>query len=459
MNIPCSSNSLLFALALAICGCSVSESSFEPGPAKNIILISLDTVRPDHLGTYGYPKDTSPTIDRLAEKGAVFNDAVAVSPWTRPSNATLLTGVYPLQHGARTFRSTLSADVPSLPELLAPAGFRCAAIVSSMLINERSGLDRGFEFFRYVSEWKRLPGGGKRSQDPGTRVTRDAIEWLDANAESRFFLFLHYYDAHSDYWAADEFQRLFASDYEGEVNGSTAQLMAVLRGERQLGEGELEHLKALYDAEIRQLDDEIRKLIEYLESEGLDRSTAILVTSDHGEEFMEHGGVLHARTYFREVIGVPLVMAGPGVPQGWRSDVVASHVDIAPTLLALAGLPVPPSMAGLDLARFWSSSPPPPTSRHLFAEADHSNDVPDQYRMVRSGSHKLIVDRRTGVYQFYDLAVDPAERHDVGEKHPERVREQLAALRAFEAEQRVPGGSLDLSSDDLEALSVLGYVE
>ena len=140
----------------------------------------------------GYVADD---LDRLAEKGAVFNDAVAVSPWTRPSNATLLTGVYPLQHGARTFRSTLSADVPSLPELLAPAGFRCAAIVSSMLINERSGLDRGFEFFRYVSEWQRLPGGSKRSRDPGTRVTREAIEWLDANAESRFFLFLHYYDA------------------------------------------------------------------------------------------------------------------------------------------------------------------------------------------------------------------------------------------------------------------------
>jgi arylsulfatase A-like enzyme len=456
---PCHPISFLLALALTASGCSAPEPPFAPGPAANLILISLDTVRPDHLGAYGYPKATSPTIDRLAEAGALFRDAVAVSPWTRPSNATLLTGVYPLHHGARTFRTKLAADVPSLPEILGRSGFQSAAIVSSMVINEKSGLDRGFDFFRYVSEWQRLPDGRKRSRDPGHRVTREAIRWLDARGESRFFLFLHYYDAHSDYIAADEFQSLFVTDYDGKVDGSTAQLTAVLRGRRRLDDGDVVHLTALYDAEVRQIDDEIRKLLEYLEQEGLEEITAVVVTSDHGEEFMEHGGVLHARTYFREVIDVPLVMAGPGVPPGWRSDAVASHVDIAPTLLALAGLPVPASMAGLDLTRYWGPSPPPAKDRYLFAEADHSNQIPDQYRMVRRANYKLIVDRRDGVARLYDLTADPDERHDVGGKHPERVREQLAALRAFEAEPKASGGSLDLSREDLEALRELGYAE
>ena len=232
-----------------------------------------------------------------------------------------------------------------------------------------------------------------------------------------------------------------------------------MRGRRRLDDGDLAQLTALYDAGVRQVDDEIRKLLEYLEQEGLEETTAIVVTSDHGEEFMEHGGVLHARTYFREVIDVPLVMAGPGVPPGWRSDVVASHVDIAPTLLALAGLPVPASMAGLDLTRYWGPSPPPAKNRYLFAEADHSNQIPDQYRMVRHANYKLIVDRHSGVARLYDVAADPEERRDVGGKHPGRVREHRAALRAFESEPKAAGGSLDLSREDLEALRELGYAE
>jgi arylsulfatase A-like enzyme len=444
---------------LACFACSAPEPPFGPGPARNLILISLDTVRPDHLGAYGYDKNTSPTIDRLAAAGALFTDTVAVSPWTRPSNATLLTGVYPLHHGARSFRTVLAKDVPSLPELLGQAGFQTAAIVSSIAIDETSGLDRGFDSFRYVSEWQNLPGGERRPRDPGSSVTRNAIHWLSGRGETRFFLFLHYYDAHSDYSPRAEYRRLFAGDYSGPVTGSTDQLMEVVEGRRRLSEADVVQLTRLYDAGIRQLDAEIGELLRHLDEQDLARDTAILVTSDHGEEFMEHGGVLHARTYYREVIDVPLVVAGPGVPPGWRSDAVASHIDIAPTLLGLAGLPVPSAMDGLDLGRHWGRGPLPPEDRILFAEADHSNETSDQYRMVRTARYKLILNRRNGVARFYDLVADPDERHDVRLKHLADVNEQLAALHDFEATRVVSRRSLDLSRERREALRQLGYVE
>jgi len=453
---------LLLWLALAASGCfacSAPEPPFGPGPARNLILISLDTVRPDHLGAYGYDKDTSPTFDRLAAEGALFPDTVAVSPWTLPSNATLLTGVYPLHHGARSFHTVLAEGVPSLPELLGQAGFQTAAIVSSIAIDETSGLDRGFDFFRYVSEWQNLPDGERHPRDPGRDVTRNAIQWLSGRGDARFFLFIHHYDAHSDYSPRDEYRRLFAGDYSGSVTGSTDQLMEVVEGRRRLSEADVAHLTQLYDAGIRQLDAEIAKLLRYLDEQHLTQDTAILVTSDHGEEFMEHGGVLHARTYYREVIDVPLVVVGPGVPPGWRSDAVASHIDIAPTLLGLAGLPVPSTMDGLDLARHWGRGARPPGDRILFAEADHGNETIDQYRMVRTARYKLILNRKNGAARFFDLVADRDERDDVRLEHLARVNEQLAALHDFEATQVVSRRSLDLSRERREALRQLGYVE
>jgi arylsulfatase A-like enzyme len=455
---------LLFCLPLAW-GCSREEAADSPGPARNLILISLDTVRPDHLGAYGYPKPTSPTIDRLAQSGAMFRDAVAVSPWTLPSHATLLTGVYPRRHGARYYDSSLALDLPSLPELLAAAGFRSAAIVNSLLLEKSSGLARGFDDFQYVSEWREFPDGRKQPVDTGGQVTEAAIRWLSERGEAPFFLFLHYYDAHSNYAARGEYRQLFASDYRGEINGSTRQLMQVVKGSRQLDAADLEQLEGLYDAGLRQLDDEVARLLKHLAQETLTRDTAVLITSDHGEEFMEHDSVLHARTYYREVIGVPLIIAGPGVPQGWQSDFVASHIDMAPTLLGLAGQPVPSSMEGLDLTKLWRSGPAADSNpsigaeRYLFAEADHHNEEPDQYRMVRSAQFKLILDRRSGASVLYDLAADPAEQRDVRRERPQLADAHLAALRSFEAARKGSGPSVELSSEERDALRELGYAD
>jgi arylsulfatase A-like enzyme len=376
--------SISIALFLAGCPGSTIDTDERAGAhARNVILISLDTLRADHLGVYGYDKPTSPSLDALAARGAVFLDAVAVSPWTLPSHATMLTGLYPLHHGARSYHTRLSDSVPSLAEIFSHAGFETAAVVSSQFIDRTSGLDRGFAVYHYVQEFSQPASGPKRPRNPGALVSQEALRWLSQRSDRPFFLFLHYYDAHSNYAPKRKYRRAFVTPGErSPINGTTLQLMQVLSGKRTLSESDLERLIALYDAEIRQLDDEIQKLLNALDESGLRESTLILVTSDHGEEFMEHGGVLHARTYYTEVISVPFLMAGPGVPQAWRGELPISHIDVAPTLLSLAGLAVPKEMAGIDLSRLWRESSASVPDRYLFAEADHSNAQPDQYRMV-----------------------------------------------------------------------------
>ncbi len=447
---------VLAGCTLAGCGEAAAPPPFAPGPPTNLILISVDTLRPDRLGAYGHERATSPTLDRLAEEGVLFTRAVAVSPWTLPSHASLLTGVYPSRHGARDYDHRVSSGVPALAKHLRAAGFETGAIVSSTVLGPRSGLERGFDRFQQISEWS-SGIGGRRLRNPGADVTAAARAWLEAGPAEPFFLFLHYYDPHSDYAAREEFRARFVTPYAGEINGSTSQLLEVLAGARQLDAADLRRLLELYDAEIRQLDEELRSLLEGLDAGGLSGRTALLVTSDHGEEFMERGAVLHARTYFDEVIAVPLILRGAGVPRGMRSEIPASLVDVAPTLLSLVGLPVPPSMEGRDLSALWRSGAPRPGPRYVFAEADRAHGVPDRFRMVLDERYKLIADRVSGETQLYDLREDPGERHDLAGERPDLVRERLEALEAWVARGVAQPSPVDLSEEDREALRALGY--
>jgi arylsulfatase A-like enzyme len=365
---------------------------------------------------------------------------------------SMLTGLYPAEHGVYPPEAVLPADIPTLAELFQKEGYRTGGITEGCYVSGDFGFARGFDVFFDDSD--RGPTGVRQTFDRG-------IQFLGQLAEKdRFFLFLHTYSVHVPYEPPEAYRSLYWPGAIPQTFEPTGQnLVAVNRGLSEVTEEAVRYYESLYDAAIRHLDDEIQRLFNELESMGLIDDMTVIITSDHGEEFMEHGGVLHARTYYREVIDVPLIVAGPGVPPGWRSDAVASHIDIAPTLLGLAGLPVPSAMDGLDLGRHWGRGPLPPEDRILFAEADHSNETSDQYRMVRTARYKLILNRRNGVARFYDLVADPDERHDVRLKHLADVNEQLAALHDFEATRVVSRRSLDLSRERREALRQLGYVE
>lgn len=300
---------LACAALLGAPACQRSADGPTP-PRSNLILVSVDTLRPDHLGAYGYDRPTSPELDAFAAAGAVFEQAVSTALWTLPSHASMLTGRYPANHGLRGLGSRPEDGVPTLAEALRAAGYRTVAFVNSTYFAERYGMRRGFDAFEYVKEDK--------SQVRPSLVTLNAANWLAAVDDEPFFLFLHVYDVHSDYRALPRFSRMFLRPYEGRFDGSTEQLIDVQDEGARIGPADIRRLIDLYDAGIRQTDMVLGQLFDLLDELELADHTLVIVTSDHGEEFFERGSVLHGSGMYDELFRVPLLVRGPGVPPGVR---------------------------------------------------------------------------------------------------------------------------------------------
>jgi arylsulfatase A-like enzyme len=421
---------------------------------SNVLLISIDTLRADHLSCYGYARPTTPAIDRLAAEGVLFEQVIANSPWTLPSHGSLLTGLNPRNHGLKSHLTGLPDDIPTLATLLGDAGYATMGLVNSRNLSPRYGLHRGFAKYREYPTRE----DGKRVRS-GAQQISDAIAWLEEGSDGPFFMFIHNYDVHSHYDPAPEFLALFAAPYDGEIKGRTVDLQRVRRGELMLSEADRRHVIDRYDGGIRQLDADLGRLFEHLERSGLSETTIAIVTSDHGEEFLEHGGVLHGRTMYGEVLDVPLILRGPGLPAGVRVRGLVSLSDILPTVLGLVGIAAPKT-DGMDLAPTWEGGGAIPEDRAAFAEADHGNAKQDIKRMVRVGNVKLIYDRLAGRRELYDLGRDPSEQRDIAAADPDTVQLLMRQLERYEA-----GGARDaielapLSQEEMEHLRSLGYLQ
>lgn len=473
---------------------AATEQPSSPSP-RIVLLISIDTLRADHLGLYGYDRFTSPTLDMLGAAGTVFDDASAPAPWTLPSHTTMLTGLTPRTHHVVTFSTALDPATPTLPGLLRERGWKTAAAVStSWLRRERYNVTKDFEHYIYVETkpWRR---------SPNTWITDRATEWITESPDEPIFLFLHYFDVHGDYVSESGYESMFVKPYDGPADGTSWQLlMSYLEPEyiemckknfdREKcgfgkGDGEklldadfvrpvfeardIEHLKDLYDAGIRQMDTEISRLLAFLRKQGLDDETLVIVTSDHGEEFMEHGRLDHFMSPHQEVLHVPLLLRGPGIPSGLRIDAPVSLVDLVPTILDLTGLPPHEPTEGRSLVPLIEgASDAPFRTRALFGEAPggltYENITPGIFpviRTIRRDNWKLVYDSKQDAYALYDLSTDPLERVDLsGEKSA------LAAALAEEMARRYEGftpdtlenAKVELSDEEIEELRALGYV-
>jgi len=422
-----------------------------PDRPRNVLLISIDTLRSDMLGCYGYDRPTSPNLDRLAAEGALFLDVTSTSPWTLPSHASLLTGLYPTHHGLKSHDRKLPESITTWAEVLTEHGFRTAAIVNSHYVGRRYGFDRGFAEFSHVRE---NPGGWRPSH-----VERLAIQWLKVPQERPFFLFLHFYDVHSDYAVQPEYREAFVRPYAGPVDGSTEQLKRFRQGKFPLDAEDTAHLVDLYVASIRQMDDGIGRILGVLEERGLADDTLVIVTSDHGEEFLEHGGVLHGRTQFQEVMRIPLVFRGPGVEAGLRVETPLSLADVMPTALAALGVGDAPLADGVDASPLLRGrSMAELNGRVIFGEADHNNEQNDITRSVRYQKFKLTYNRLTDAKTLYDLESDPTETEDVQSQHTylvDLLRERLQpTLEASAQGEMLPS----LTAEQIEMLGALGYL-
>lgn len=430
-----------------------------PRPAR-VVLVAIDTLRSDHLSGYGYGRETTPRLDAMAAADGVrFEAAYASSSWTLPSMTSVLTSLHPHQHGVENRGLRLKDDVPTLAGAFAAQGWRTAAFVTHVYVTSLFGLQSGFAEFHELSidlEFKE--GRQLRAAD----AARHARAWLDANGDAQAFLYLHLFDPHWDYDPPASHRGRFSDpDYRGEATGRWEHLKGFL-GPRRMPDGDLAQTIGLYDDEIAYTDAVLGDLFDELRAAGRWDDTLVVVLSDHGEEFQDHGSFHHIRTLYEEVLRVPLLLKLPGGrPAGWRAAVPerVRTLDVAPTILELAGLRVPPSFRGRSLLPLMRA---PGDDRPVFARTRRHNR--DKIAFV-AGSRKLITHfgGKARPDELYDLGADPEERRSLAAADPAQVAEMRAALDAYlDAESVAEGGAVadvDLSPKVVEHLRRLGYVE
>jgi arylsulfatase A-like enzyme len=438
-------------------------------PPRVIVLISLDTLRPDHLGTYGHVRDTSPVLDALADRGVVFEDASSTAPWTLPAHASMLTGFYPSEANVRRSPNRLPASISSLATQFRKAGYRTVGIASNLWFTI-GALFQGFDDWENlddeIADFLRGTANATEQTTEGLseQITQRGLKALNAHREHPIFLFLHYFDIHSDYVSRPEFEGLFLpGDFRSKsrLDGSTKQLSLIKAGTIELNDREQEELRILYDAGIRQLDDRLAPLFDWIEKEVGWKQALVVVTSDHGEAFFEHdSNVSHGDAQYQEQIRVPLIMAGGELPAGLRITEPVSIVDIAPTLLGAAGIIPANPLPGYDLARHWEKGEVPGSSRAIYAQSAPSVNR-DWLRAVRRGHHKLIINTKLGTRELYDLSADPAETENLAAAQPELTRRLAALLAAFERRHPDPEREPEFEIDEAtrERLRALGYTE
>ncbi len=457
---------LLAALGLAVVGLSCRKPVEPPRP--NLVLISIDTLRADHLTAYGYERATSPEISRLANEGVLFEQAFSQSPKTATSHMSLFTGVYPPAHrvanwGERRNRR-LSDDVPTLATLLAQSGYRTEAYTNGGNVSARLGFDQGFDVYQEHRGADPAFEGASRALD---RFVRD-----DRGVPAPFFLFIHTFEVHDPYVPPAEFADQFVDpSYSGDIVGSQAELERLAGGGNYWARNaefwsrvdrddpaDIQHLKDLYDAEILFTDSQFAAFNENLRSLGLEDETIVVVLSDHGEEFLEHGGFLH-NALFQEILHVPLIFRFPpslGLASGRRIPNVVRLVDVVPTLLEVLGLPVPDHLQGESLL-------PLVEGDEAFARPVFSQWLAGgRIVALRDGDWKYIRIKRQE--QLFDLSTDPQEsldrlsaRQEVLARLQERVDEIIGESYAF-AETQTKARPPELEQETREQLESLGYL-
>ena len=412
MAAPDRAGKLLLLLALlGVLGCHRSRDT-----RPSLVLILIDTLRADHLHSFGYPRETSPSLDLLAERGVVFDQAISSAPWTLPSAMSVLTGRLPSSHGVENDGLKLAASVPTLAEVLRGAGYSTSAVVSHIYLDRPFGFDRGFdrfEDFGLGKEYRFEAGLEPRAE----RVTHRAIEEIRSLKGRPFFLLVHYFDPHWDYDPPPPFDTRFTGPYSGGITGKYESFSEYARPDRPLDPAGLQRLVDLYDGEIAYTDSQIGRLLEGLEREGVARNSVVAVLSDHGEEFKEHRSLGHGRNLYDEVIRVPLIVADLRTAgSGRRVTEQVRSIDLFPTLCALAGVVAPRGIQGESLVPFLSGGTS--AARGAVTETIRL----DAYRKsLRTSGVKLIVSLENNGRELYDLKADPAEQQDLWTKRGEEA--------------------------------------
>lgn len=442
-------------------------------PVRSVVLISLDSLRADHVGAYGYKRDTTPNFDRFARESVLFRHAIATSSWTLPTHLTMFTGVSQLTHGVVIDTRVLPKSIPTLGEIFHEAGYATAGFISGPYVGPQYGYGRGMDTYVDLSAEYGGKGAEARGAILSPKINELGLEWLDQRKEDRpFFLFLHYFDIHYDYVPPAPYDKMFDPDYTGTADGR----MFIERADvnAKMDPRDLEHIVSLYDGEIRWTDYHVGKVLDHLREKGLLESTVVMIVADHGEEFFEHGNKGHHRTVYDEVLHVPFALRLPGSSHaGEKIDAQASTLDVFPTLLDAAGI-TPPSQAEGESLTAWitggHASARPAVFSDFYDKRGFNLQVARRTPERKTIQHfNRITHPKQASLESYDLSTDAPEKKNLakGGVTP-TIAEDLIDMtswldhqwRSFRAFELAGGarGSVEINDETKQKLKSLGYI-
>lgn len=384
----------------------------------NLLFIFVDTLRADHVGAYGYKRNTTPRLDELAKDATLFERAYSHSPWTMPSAASMFTSLEPRDHGIKDWLQPLSKRFLTLPEHLRDHGYSTEGIVSHVTFKDSYNFDQGFDHY----DASVLDKGKSKYISTAKEVSDLAIAALDQERDKPFFLWLHYFDPHNDYLPHEGYEF----------------------GDRKID---------LYDGEIAFTDAQIGRVLDKLKEKDLYDQTIIVFIADHGEEFNDHGGFKHTNTLYEELIHIPLIIRVPGFRPD-RIDTLVTESDVAPTLCNLLGVPIPEQFKGIPFA-FDDQAFFVKNNRVVFAETFARGNrkigiLRDKYKLI----HDLKMER----FFLFDLSEDPAEEEDLSETNTEVFQSLLADLKEHNTIQAAEVESIEIPEQLEDELKSLGYI-
>ncbi len=413
-------------LVIGLAGCCVER--------PNVVIVIVDTMRADHMGAYGYHRDTTPGMDSLARAGTIWTNARGQASWTLPAITSIFTGRSARAHGTGINPSSgsvsgIGPDIPTMATILGEEGYNTAAFFNVFLLNEQFGFHRGFDTFNCH------PKGLGRAGE----TVDEALDWLDEQSgDDPFFLAVHLFDPHDPYAPPAPYDTMWGDP-------SREDSVWIFTPEGAIADPEQrQHLIDSYDGEIAWTDSQLSRLMAGVRSSGMAGNTLIIVTADHGEEFLEHGYGGHGRTLFEEIVHIPLIMSGYGVPPGEVRDCPAAQMDILPTALEIADVEHPDEVRGIDLL-----SGNVPEKRSIPASGVNTGP-PFLMASVTRDSFKTIWYPETDTFELYHLRNDPDELNPLspGEERRERVLTYWATPRAYPP-QPVEGSHIEPALRDL----------
>ncbi|MBD3262191.1 MAG: sulfatase-like hydrolase/transferase [Candidatus Altiarchaeales archaeon] len=443
---------LAVLFAATIC-CMCLDNPAEPGmgevtcPGCNVIVVSVDALRKDHLGCYGYDRDVSPNIDKLASASYVFQNAYSQCSWTRPSMASMLTSKHPPSHGVLTESrdSFIDDSQPLIQKTFFENGYDTAAFIANPNLYSDFGFNKGFMYFY------ELPGVFRAG-----KVLEYAANWTYDNKDKPFFMWIHLQVPHDTYEPPGPYQDFYTKDCVSNLhplNTTRERIMTPPRYDvsvsANLSEGDICRMVGLYDGEVAVVNDALGVFFHRLSLMGLSNNTIIVFTADHGEEFLDHGSLYHGATVYNELVEVPLILYVPGHP-GIKINKTVELIDLYPALTQLVGIKTPETLEGINL---FSKKRKPAYTETRFRTVAYKS-------LMTVEGYKIIENQKTGETEVYNLEHDPLELNDLSAQKTGLRDKLLKQFKDFQMNlpQYTPTDSAPVSNDTLNRLEELGYL-